>query len=245
MQLKMGQLVNMNDAKENLHHITNPENYVGTKNAWTSNRFTQPITKKVSENVKLLCFSTDSENKNGFELQRMWAHYGDINKGVCLVIDYDKFVLENKEVLLEYGILEDYISYSENIFNQLAEPPDENIFVVNEFGKFSLDETYLKIRSDKSFVKNNFFSKNEDWGGELEYRFLAFSEKNDPIYLSIKNSLGLVILGPHFSKHLLPSISELVPKSKIQVLEVSKTCQLVLNQVFLSASIDTKWSCKY
>ena len=244
MQLKMGQLSKMNDVNENLLHISNPENYVGLKNADWWDRFTKPLTDKRSQNGKVLCFSTDSNHKKGYALQRMWAQYGDTNKGVCLAIDYDKFVLENKEQFAKLGIEEDYISYSENIFNQLAQPPNENLLVLNEDGRFSLEETYLKMKSNNSFIKNNFFCKNEDWSGELEYRFLAFSERRKPIFLSFKNSLDLVILGPHFSKLHLPSIGDLVPKSKIQVLEVSKTGQLILNQAYLEDSIDFKWSRK-
>lgn len=71
----------------------------------------------------------------------------------------------------------------------------------------------LKNRED--FVKNRFFTKNFDWEGESEYRFLTFSRESDDIMLSIKKSLSKVIVGINFSKYYIPSLKEIVPEKKI------------------------------
>lgn len=242
-QLLIGQLCKMNDAKENLLHIIDPEEYVAINKGFWWDDYTKPLAKKASENVSLLCFSTDNDYKLGFSLQRMWAQYGDTNKGVCLAIDYNKFIKENQEVLERLNVHNGYINYREDVFNQLANPAKEDL-IIFENQKFNLEKTWSNLKSDKGFIRKNFFCKNEDWSGELEYRFLAFSDSSDPIYLSIKNSLDLVVLGVHFSSHLLPSISAIVPKSKIQVLEVSEKGQLILNEGCLRANLDIKWRLK-
>ena len=244
MQLKMGQLGNMNDAKESLLHISNPENYIPSSKGFHWEYYTKPIAQMVSNNVHLLCFSTDDlkTNKDGFALQRMWAQYGDINRGVCLAIDYDKFITENKEILAKYSIQHDYIKYKNNIFNQLAEMPSNEFVVNNHEDKYSPSETWKKIKNNKTFISNNFFCKNNDWGGEMEYRFLAATDNSSQIHLSINDSLQSVIFGVHFSKHLLPSVLNIIPSNKTASLVLAPNGRLVLDKEYIMNNLNVKWS---
>ena len=73
-------------------------------------------------------------------------------------------------------------------------------------------------KNDNNFIENRLFTKNKDWEGESEYRFLAFKKYPEDIIFSIKDSLEYIVLGVHFSRHYLPSILSLVNKDKIKAL---------------------------
>ncbi len=78
------------------------------------------------------------------------------------------------------------------------------------------------LKKNKKFINERLFTKNIDWEGESEYRFLTLSDDSESIYLSMQKSLSKVILGLNFSKHLLPSIEALVPKDKIYQIVLDK-----------------------
>jgi hypothetical protein len=224
--LRMNTLINMNDPNENLLYITNYNE--GHKFYVFLEDFV--LAKKVQTETSILSFSTDRQlslEKNlikikGYQLQRMWAQYGENNAGICLVLDYDKFINENKNKISENKIIDDYVSYAYNNFQELPrqlygrkynEPPS--------IESITKDKSHWNaLKTNSNFVKNRFFVKNIDWEGESEYRFLTFENISEDPFLSIENSLEKVILGINSSRHFIPSVISKVNKNQVFYIEI-------------------------
>jgi len=213
MKLRMNFLSNMNDPNENLYHVVNFEDNVLKKAKYSLSGYEFDMAQKIRNETRILAFSIDKEilteniklNVFGYQFQRMWATYGQNHKGICLVIDFEKFINENKKFINEYRIHKKQVIYRnfqyKEIPVQLYGMSPEN---QKKHKPKCLCEFWTDKQNDETFVENRFFTKNLDWKGESEYRFL-----------SIKNSLSMVILGINFSECNLPSLVELVPKEKL------------------------------
>lgn len=228
LKLRMNSLGKMNDPKENLMHIINSHLYSEYK--YKIGDITETVdAMMMSKETKIVSFSTDKKNKDiettkGYNLQRMWAQYGANHTGICIVIDYEKFKFENTKIIEEYNIKDNSVEYN----NKFCVPPSFTPLVgrkpeISKSNSLSRHDEWKKYQSNPQFVKEQFFTKNIDWEGECEYRFLTFVENsNNEIYLSIKNSLIKVITGLNFSKYYLPSLERLVGKDKIDKLIFDK-----------------------
>lgn len=161
------------------------------------------ISKLIKKDCKVLCFCedyfTEDEWWDGFNLPRMWAQYGDNHRGICLEIDKQKFIEENKD------ILESDLTFFESIHYTNR---DHYPFV--EFDKYRKQgELYLRdfIRANYKYL---FFQKNKDWETEHEIRLIHFNN-SEKKFCSIKNSLRRIITGIDFDKdrlRILAKISE-------------------------------------
>lgn len=235
--LRLNKLINMNDPKENLIHKTN------YNEAFRLYIFLDDfeLAKKVQNETNVLAFSVDRNVDNGnnkvlikgYQLQRMWAQYGGNNTGVCLLIDYDKFIEENKDKIAEKKIIDDIVSYDYYNYKEFPRP----LYGRNYNERPSI-ESIIKdrshwdsIKANDKLVKERFFSKNIDWQGESEYRFLSFENLEGDPYLSIENSLEKVILGINASRHFLPSIIDKVGKEKVFHLDLDMDGQFELKEV--------------
>ena len=92
------------------------------------------------------------------------------------------------------------------------------LFVSCKIESNTTEDFWNSLKNDNNFIENRLFTKNKDWEGESEYRFLAFKKYPVDIIFSIKDSLEYIVLGVHFSRHYLPSILSLVNKDKIKAL---------------------------
>lgn len=111
-RLKFNYMGLMNDPVENLMHLTNTEETIfENKNMLEFSR-----ALKVQKEWQALCFSTDREYNGstieGGLIHRMWTQYGDNNKGICLVIDYDEFKKENEKLISANNIRDSKVSYN-------------------------------------------------------------------------------------------------------------------------------------
>lgn len=160
----------------------------------------------IDTKYKVCCFSGDYLKNNekyfGYQLVRMWATYGDNHKGVCLVIDKEKFSEENK-VDNKNTFLQE-INYGTSASN-----------IIYKESK-NLNTNYNQATEDLINYNLNtiFFSKHHDWITENEIRFLTNSNKK---FCSIENSLQKIVLGMDFNLKYRPSITEQFRNRKIQI----------------------------
>lgn len=240
MGLKMNFLEKMNDPKENLIHIVNSNEFIGSNVQIKNNLDQIYLAHQIRTETQILAFSIDCNFKNldyqtlieGFQLQRMWTSYGQNNEGVCLEIDLERFKKENSEIIGEYNILDSIVEYDNFLYQGLP-------FQI--YGQASSENPKLKSKSniefwhslqmEDKFIKERFFTKNIDWNGESEYRFLVFSQDTDRILLSINKSLCKIILGINFSKYLLPSVKELVSDELIYIISPSDSGNFEMNKL--------------
>lgn len=243
MKLRLNILSFMNDPKENLQHIVKFDENVNFRTYQERIGFEEYIIAKlIREETRIVTFSIDKDvlfenNKHhiyGFQLQRMWATYGQNHEGVCFVIDYEKFKKENLKSIEKYGVIDKEVTYDNFQYQGL---PQQSYGMSREDSKKhkpkSTSEFWSNLQKDKKFVNKRFFTKNLDWEGESEYRFLSFNKENEEILLSIKDSLSMLILGINFSRYFLPSISELVAKDKIFVIELDSSYNFKTRKVNL------------
>lgn len=224
MKLRMNFLSKMNDPNENLYHIVNLEEGIFNRKSYGLSSDEYLMAQKITNETRILAFTVDKEvisdniksNILGYQFQRMWTYYGQNHEGICLDIDYDKFIIENKKLIDNYQIIDKKVKYGNYFYRGIPVPiygmsPENQ----KKHKAKCLCEFWADHQKNEQFVDQRFFSKNIDWEGESEYRFLTFNKDLDDILLSIKQSLNRIIIGINFSKYLLPSLIELIPKEFI------------------------------
>lgn len=229
--LLMNFLANMNDPKENLTHIINLNETIKPLENGASEPNEVFMAYKFREGIRLSSFSTDKEifvegNKQvmkGYEFQKMWSMYGQNFEGICFEIDKEIFIEENELLIKSHKIIDKKVDYCTHQFLHIPTPLQGVDLSKNKNHRTpTLSEFWENLKENESFINERLFTKNIDWEGESEYRFIALSNESDSIYLSMQKSLTKVILGLNFSKHLLPSIVALVPKDKIYQIILDK-----------------------
>lgn len=140
--------------------------------------------KYIEERCSVLCFTKDTEYKHnkiveGTNHPAMWAHYANNANGVCLIIDKEKFITTNK------NILENHFYKFEDIDYKLNNAKDDNI--QNDFS------------SIQDFIKTNYkelvFIKNIDWKNEAEHRLFIMDYSG---FFSLKGCIKKIVLGNKF-----------------------------------------------
>ena len=75
----------------------------------------------------IVCFSTDKKYRNsivpGWGLPKMWTHYGNNHKGICIVINKERFIKQNEEIIKFKGLVKYRLKFSLPILcaNKLAD----------------------------------------------------------------------------------------------------------------------------
>jgi hypothetical protein len=195
LNLKLNFLKNTNDPKEKTistkHAIQNVEfagEYLELSNE---------LQKLIDTKYRVCCFATDYINDNekyyGYQLQRMWATYGDNHKGICLVIDRQKFIKENS--IDNVNSFLEKIDYDSQASNQIFKETSETSENYEEEASKLLNHNLDKI----------FYTKHHDWITEHEVRLVSNSDNE---LCSIKESLSTIILGFDFNLKYKPSIIE-------------------------------------
>ncbi len=200
MRLRMNALANTNDPTEALWPLSGENN--------TPNLVNDELTK-----VKNLSFSmrkdvdTSRGYIEGYEIHPMWAHYAEQWGGVCLEINYSKFIERNQQIIDHYNIRKNPISYV-NFYQRKGVPylgPGSSI----DQGVFVND-----LLSDDGFINERFFKKHVSWEYEQEYRFVALNNVKDEIFLSIEGAVDRIILGPKFDNKYYSDLKSMVVESK-------------------------------
>lgn len=209
--LFMNSISHMNDPTENLLHESDPFKFQKSplRNYDPMKMFSADFFRY---ETKITCFTINKDFEKdvtvGFKLQRMWAQYGGGNTGICLEIDYNTFIEENKAIISDLNIIDDFVSYNDNTL-KLLPTIKSGMAEINDLTYENCKNVWLDFKKDNLKIRERFFTKNTDWKDEREYRFLVFIKGGNKT-LSIRSSLRKVYTGVHFSKHYLPSLHELL-----------------------------------
>ncbi len=210
-KLRLNSIVNTNDPRENKSFGFGAENsnYRGDEHAIEDHTKSDlKVTNDIRKGVKVLCFSQDYKHKqewyDGYNLPRMWAQYAGNHKGVCLEIDKDIFLEENKKCIGE--------AYFKNI-----KYCNENEYPWIDFSRLkTLGYNNYITEFRQKHLDYLFFTKSIDWEAERELRLLKISKQAQKVeFVSIKKSLKNVIVGIDFNEVYLPSMVALIPEKKI------------------------------
>lgn len=132
-----------------IYHYTSMKNLYGILSCqgfkFSSIKNSNDLREKANESgYKSICFCMAGENDNGYDKPRMWAQYGDGNKGVCIGLKTDMLIAE----IGEFGN------------SDIEHFP---IRYISSKDVFSI--------SPKS--KEALMTKIKDWQNENEYRFIS------------------------------------------------------------------------
>lgn len=132
--------------------------------------------EELKSKIQATCF-VYSDVYEGYENEMMWAQYAENHSGVCLELDADIFIEENKHI--------DIFK-----FENINYKPKKNEWVYWN-GNMSKDENIEQhIKRD---YKSLFLSKSHYWEKEFEKRILIIAD--DYCFLKIKNSLTGIYYG--------------------------------------------------
>lgn len=207
MRLRMNALANTNDPTETLWSLIEDEDNHESR------------VYEILSQVKSLSLCSNSKNQanmdsfiSGFEIHPMWAHYAENWGGVCLEIDYGRFLEINKSQLDKFNIRGNYIEYVDCLnresFPRKWSSDSEGI----------PDETFAQnLLLQENVVSERFFKKDHSWSYEHEYRFVATQGLDEEIHLKLDGAIKNILLGPKFNIHLYPAVRELVQKKSIEI----------------------------
>lgn len=127
--------------------------------------------RDIRNSYKQMSFTMDYDSYiKGCMSPLMWGIYGDKRKGVCIEFDYKKLNIPN-------DWFKDIVNYCPAV--------NSSIFIPSHIRTIKNIKEFIKKKS-----KEMFFTKQESWQGENEFRLI--SDKND--YLDISSAISTVYL---------------------------------------------------
>lgn len=208
-QLLLSPIKNTNDPRENKSFqfccISPPDHPLYNDPNWE-----QKVSSILREDCKVLCFSMDRENYSGYGYSRMWAYYGGNHTGLCLALDTQKFIEENKNII-DINLLR-RIHYIEQRLDEPSSHEWVDFARAEEIG----DSKYIKEEFRQDHLQYLYFTKDKEWASEGECRLIHFSDITDNEYCSIECSLLDVYLGVDFHDSYIPSLKHLIPEAEIK-----------------------------
>lgn len=212
-QLLLSPLINTNDPRENKSFVFAAA-YGPGSDFKDLNENNAEVSKLLRKDCKVMCFSQGHNHFFGYEYSKMWAHYGDGHKGICIQLDKEEFLKENSETIsAEYMRKVNYKEFDP------TKPHEGHKMVDYNSMKQVGNEQYLKEHFRKMHLDYLYFTKDKEWESEKETRLMHFSEKKENEYCSIQKSLKHIYLGVDFNDNYLPSIIALCPDIPISKLE--------------------------
>lgn len=209
-QLLLNPLENTNDPREYKSFVFATKQ-LDNPDYPTSKHDNERVSELLRDDCKVLCFSDDYENYFGYEYARMWAHYGDNHKGVCLELDKAQFLKENSDVIDPHLVKR--LKYNNLDLNRINSLPLLDYTKVTELGL----ARFLKKVFRPKHLEYLYFQKNEEWKSEREIRVMYFSSAKENEYCSIQESLTNIYLGVDFHDSYLPALFNLIDHKSIDI----------------------------
>ncbi|MBT0563230.1 DUF2971 domain-containing protein [Riemerella anatipestifer] len=146
----------------------------------------------IKAKIQAICF-VYSDKYYGYENEMMWAQYAENHHGICLEIDTDLFLEENKDI---------------NIFkfqNVNYNPKKKNQWIDWNLKKSKEENIYQHI--ERNF-EELFLSKSHYWEKEFEKRLIIIED--DYCFLKIKKSLTGIYYGLFTNHNYDKSIQQFI-----------------------------------
>lgn len=193
-RLRLSPLSTVNDLKE----AKTPVIPWTPSNDFEGIHMKQTIVKSMFEKyTKIICFSQDrivmDEVIKGYNLPTMWAHYGDCNKGICLVFKKDVILEQIEKVIPLENIYKGNVKYDNDISTNIKE---FRKFKLDDFKSDTVKEIY-KEYSENIFreVVPYYMIKRIDWDTESEYRIIINKYEEGYTYFDFGDALHEIIIG--------------------------------------------------
>ena len=222
-------LLKTNDPRENKNfrfgffRFSNSEDVPQYKK---NSHYEKLVNALLRRNMKVSCFCTDyilGDNEYaGYNLSRMWATYGQMHRGVCLEIDFEKFSKLNSHLINNNNFKK--IHYVEPGNN--SNFPEFDVTYAEQIGV----ESYIEIFIEKYF-DYFYFTKLKDWESEHEMRLLHKGNRKLKEFCNIENCIKSVILGVKATPTTIRKVRHVLPEtSKFQKVEFERD-SLILKDI--------------
>ena len=183
----------------------NPDDFSEKNFGDKSNKIVQlpkEATAVLLNKIKVGAFVYDSQNPSDIMQAQfwnnapLWAHYGNKNKGLILILKKDKFLeaARKKAFDVNWAFASKPMNY-ENL-----RPQTNSIF--NSRG-IKIDDADCETKIARSLFKSHkhlWFHKDNKWQYESEYRVILFSKEDEYTLIPIQESLVAIILGADANK---------------------------------------------
>jgi len=203
-ELRCGSVKNFNDPQEKyvrrlsarIMHDVDKDPYFD----YNWDNITNDVSEIIVNLMKIISFAQDGEKTSvdtnswcGALKPRMWAQYADNNKGVCLILNKEKLIMNMKNNFAPFLLFGD-VNYSCSIAD--VRSIVDNMYVESEkICKYNICKTKYAMDMIINRGKILFFNKNMDWKDENEFRFIIVSQENKDKYFNIDGILEGVIVG--------------------------------------------------
>ena len=221
-RLALQPFAGMNDPREarewNVSTTGSGGNRFGVKEFWNA----YEVTNRLKQTCKLVCFTADAtpdaegepEFARGYARPRMWAHYAEDHRGVCLLFDRDA---------LHERLTSTFEGRGELFFGSVAYADrgiplhvlDLNVGTILDRGLESVLDSLVKSHSTELF-----FSKARDWATETEVRYLLRTPTEGAEFVSIEGTLRAVCMGDALSPEYEPSLRSLCTEFDLDLLKI-------------------------
>lgn len=183
----------------------------------------QQLARDLKDRVKVLSMTQDeltgrdeasSIFGRGFAHPRLWEHYADGHRGVCLCFD--------KETLT--GMVAHEAARHGELHHGAVRYVDAEIAI--EARRFLIEKVKEKAPQEvlrehvQEHLDELFFTKLRDWATESEYRFVLQTDHVEPVLTYVRNSLRAVIVGDEVSHSYLPSLVEFCDPLSVEVWQI-------------------------
>jgi hypothetical protein len=146
----------------------------------------------IKSQIQAICF-VYSDKYFGYENEMMWAQYTENHHGICLEIDTDLFLEENKDTKI--------FKFQNINYN----PKKENTWIHWDLRKTKTENINQHIERDFEAL---FLSKSHYWKKEFEKRLLILEK--DYCFLKMKQSLTGIYYGLFTNHHYDKSVQQLI-----------------------------------
>jgi hypothetical protein len=143
----------------------------------------------------------------GYARARMWAHYAQSHRGVCLEFDgvslHDSISLASSS----HALMSGPVIYRDEF--ERTGTRDRDLSFQFDYSKLSVGDVSQNVRAHiRANYRHYFLEKSPEWSSEHEYRWLL-NKSGDGIEVDISSSLRSVIAGVDFSEVYAPSLRAL------------------------------------
>jgi hypothetical protein len=217
-QLRIGSYANTNDPKESraweFDLGTNENRDLGK---YKISDMSIWLSAELKQRTNLVCFSRDTATltgdhlkdifNRGFSKPRMWAQYADRHTGVCIVFDWIKLTrLIQSQFGSAHLVLGGPVSYIDHrvVGNLDSREYMINVDALEILGRAAYVQAHLRAHH-----KSLFFEKMTDWGDEVEWRWVVFSDHQADIYLNLGDSVAGLMFGENTDEKIIQDLMDL------------------------------------
>lgn len=163
--------------------------------------------------TKVACLTADfalpdhvsnRDARRGWAHLALWAHYGGDHTGVCLRFDRTALISAFMELAAPGSLaFHGPVHYVDEEDTLALKGLD--VGQIREFGVDAVARIYAENNRESLF-----FSKNQDWSNEEEYRLVLLNGSALPVHIDIRKALTGIVLGEAFPENRQAALREVL-----------------------------------